>query len=197
MVIVGITGGIGSGKSTIAKVFESLGYPVYQADAAAKQCYVQNPALKKAVVHLLGKESYTGTGTLNTAFISQQVFSDEEKLKKLNALVHPAVKEHYQQWLTKHAAAKLIVKEAAILIETGGHKEVDFTILVTTRKQIRIQRVLKRDSLTLAEIENRINKQWTDEQKIPFADLIINNDNSALILDTLLVLPSKLINPVT
>jgi dephospho-CoA kinase len=197
MVIVGITGGIGSGKSTIAKVFESLGYPVYQADAAAKQCYVQNPALKKAVVHLLGKESYTGTGTLNTAFISQQVFSDEEKLKKLNALVHPAVKEHYQQWLTKHAAAKLIVKEAAILIETGGHKEVDFTILVTTRKQIRIQRVLKRDSLTLAEIENRINKQWTDEQKIPFVDLIINNDNSALILDTLLVLPSKLINPVT
>src|SRR5699024_4828459 len=129
MIIVGLTGGIGSGKTTVAKFFHALGVPVYIADEEAKKLMLSQP-VKKEIIAIWGEESYFPSGKLNRKYLASRVFNDEEQLSKLNNIVHPRVEEHFQNWV-KHQSAHFVIYEAAILFETGKYKEVDYSILVT------------------------------------------------------------------
>ena len=194
MLKVGITGGIGSGKTTIAEVFMQLDIPVYPSDLRAKELMSEDFKLRQAIVGLFGNEAYVSEN-LNRAFIASKVFSDQTLLQKLNELVHPAVKKDFDLWCSDQNAA-YVLKEAAILIETGGYKAMDRMILVTAPSEIKIQRVQKRDTLTRDEILARMNRQWSDERKEEFADFVINNDNHSMVLEQVLNVHKKLMREV-
>ncbi len=172
--IVGLTGGIGTGKSTIAKLFEVLGAKVFNSDENAKQQYFV-PAIKKQVIELLGKECYLDERTLNRKYISNKIFSDTTLLKKLNDIIHPAVIRDSKAFVNAHAN-KLIIKESALLFEVGLDKELDKVILVTSPLELRIERVMKRDGSSREEILNKIKSQLSDEEKLKLTDLVIRND---------------------
>ncbi|RXG32877.1 dephospho-CoA kinase [Leeuwenhoekiella marinoflava] len=181
MITVGITGGIGSGKTTIAKYFSSeFGIPVYYADTEAK-ALMNTEALRKPIKELLGEAAYVEE-KLDRKYVASKVFNDRDLLEQLNQIVHPAVGEHFKKWISQQDAP-YILKEAAILFENGTASALDYIILITAPKKLRIQRVLERDDSTVEDIENRMNKQWDDVKKIPLADFIIENielDNSKL-----------------
>lgn len=172
---IGITGGIGSGKSSIVKHFESLGYPVYYADDRAKNM-VHQPTVKKAITDALGPEAYLEDGSYHREWIRNLVFKDEEKRQVLNAIIHKAVKDDYAAWTTQQTHPVLF-KEAAILFETGSYLENDYNILVTAPVEERIQRVMKRNNWNKEQIENIISSQWPDDKKAPLADLVVENIN--------------------
>jgi len=174
MIIVGLTGGIGSGKSTVAGFFKKLGVPVYIADEEAKKL-MHTPALIAQVTALFGQEAYT-SGSLNRPYIADLVFNDGQLLQQLNAIVHPAVALHFEQW-SQGQQAPYVIKEAAILFENQGYKECDFTILVTAPVATRIKRVIERDHTSEEKIFARMEQQWKDEKKIPMADFTIDNIN--------------------
>ncbi len=176
MKVVGLTGGIGSGKSTVAKMFSELGVAVYIADDEAKKLMQKDRDLKRDIQQLLGKEAYKNA-KLNTAYIASKVFQDKLLLEKLNAIVHPAVGKDFNTWKNKQSGI-YVIKEAAILFENGGYKLCDKTILVTASEKTRIQRILKRDNSTREEILARIANQWADEKKIMLADLVIDNEEN-------------------
>lgn len=171
-----MTGGIGSGKSTVARKFNELGVPVYIADDRAKSLMVQNTEIIKGIVKIFGDEAYLD-GQLNRAFIAGQVFSDKSLLQKLNNIVHPAVEKDFQSWVLEESksSAKYVIKEAAILFENGGYKKCDYTILVTAPKEERIQRVIERDHTNRQAVLDRIKNQWSDSKKVLLADFIIRN----------------------
>ena len=174
MLKVGLTGGIGSGKTTISKMFKEIGVPVYIADEAGKELMETSLKIRKKIVEFLGEESYKD-GKPNRPFIASKVFKDKELLEKLNSIIHPAVADHFKNWLSNQSSA-YIIYEAAILFEKGSHKNFDFSILVTAPKETRIQRVLKRDNTSREQIEARMNNQWSDEKKINLADFIMKNE---------------------
>lgn len=176
MLQVGITGGIGSGKSFVCKVFASLGIPVYYADERAKELMLTDEKLKQAIIAEFGENSYKD-GKLNRQFLAQHVFKDKGKLETLNSIVHPRVNEDYEKWVKEQGSAPYTVKEAAILIETGSYKNLDVIILVRAPRDLRINRVLERDQADREAIEKRMEKQWSDDEKVKFADFIIDNDN--------------------
>lgn len=190
MLKIGITGGIGAGKTTVAKVFEQLGIPVYRADDEAKKLYYTS-VVKQQVVNLLGEDSYFNNGKLNKPFISSIVFSDKEALAKLNAIIHPAVANHFSEWVQKQNTP-FILKEAAILFESGSHKGLDKVITVSASKQLRIDRVVARDSVTQKQVESRMQNQWTEKQRLQAADFIIYNDDSKLVIPQVLELYNEL-----
>lgn len=171
--IIGLTGGIGSGKSTVAKEFSTLGVPCYIADQAAKKLMTQDKFLKQKIITLFGEEAYL-EGQLNRTRIGQIVFNAPEKLKVLNSLVHPAVAKDFKQWLVKQNHP-YVIKEVAILFETGGHEMVDKTLLITAPKELRISRVIDRDNTTREAVLSRIASQWEDDKRRPLADYIIEN----------------------
>lgn len=171
--IIGLTGGIGSGKTTIAKYFQTLGIPVYIADEEAKKIS-DSPRIVKLIVAVFGNEIVENK-KLNREKLAQIVFNDEKKLKQLNEIIHPEVKKHFNNWLTKHSKSKFVIKETAILFESGNYKECNFVITVIAPLEIRIQRVINRDKTTLENVMKRINNQWTDEMKIAKSDYIIEN----------------------
>lgn len=173
MKIVGLTGGIGSGKTTVSKMFNELGIPVYIADIEAKKITNSSEVIKKELNHILGNEAYIN-GKLNKKFVAKLIFNDEDLLKKVNSIIHPRVAEHFKNWCSKQNTS-YVIKEAAILFENDGYKSCDFTILITAPLQERIERVLKRDSITKKEIEDRIKNQWSDEVKSELADFVIEN----------------------
>ncbi|WP_074409369.1 dephospho-CoA kinase [Aquimarina megaterium] len=175
MKVVGLTGGIGSGKSTVAKMFEQLGVAVYIADIEAKRLMNEDTLVKKQIVDLLGSNSYINE-ELNRPYIANVVFNDSSKLLQLNAIVHPAVANHFDCWKSKQKG-NYVVKEAAILFENEGHKQCDYTILVSAPIETRIERVLKRDETTREDVLSRMNNQWEDARKIPLADFVIYNEN--------------------
>ena len=171
--IIGLTGGIGSGKTMIAKYMKSLGIPVYIADDEAKKIMKSNEVLKeirKEFGNIIFDEE-----KLNNVKLAQLVFSNPTKLEKLNAIVHPLVKKHFDKWLFKHKDFPLIVKEAAILFESGSYQYCDFIITVTAPIDTRIQRVLKRDNTDKESIIKRIQTQWTDEERVLKSDFVIQN----------------------
>ncbi len=172
MKFVGLTGGIGSGKSTVAKMFQNLGVPVYIADKEAKEL-MHTPAVIQKVSKLLGDSSYV-EGILNRPYIASRVFEDKELLGKLNAIVHPVVKKHFKEWM-KEQEGVYVIKEAAILFENGGYKDCDKTILVTAPESLRINRVMQRDAVLEEEVKSRIKNQWPDSKKVKLADEIIKN----------------------
>lgn len=183
---IGITGGIGSGKSTVCKIFEVLGIPVYYADDRAKWLMNNDTNLIEGVKSVFGNEAYHADGTLNRPFIADIVFNDKSKLAELNTLVHPAVFEDGMAWNEANVAAPYTLKEAAILFESGSYLTVDKVITVFTPKEIRIQRVLMRDDTTREAIEARMDKQMPEEEKIERSDFVIyNNDEHSLIKQVL------------
>ena len=181
MLKVGITGGIGSGKTTVCRIFEVIGVPVYYADIRAKQLYEEDQEMKSKVTELLGESVYTSDG-LDRAEVARMVFSDKNLLQKLNEIVHPAVERDFNNWVEEFQNLPFVVKEAAILFENGGYKKLDRNILVTAPEEIRIKRVMKRDGVSAAQVQKRIRHQWPDEQKIPLADFIIKCDEENLVI---------------
>jgi dephospho-CoA kinase len=173
MIVVGLTGGIGSGKTTVAKLFEGLGIPVYIADEEAKKLMVTSKVIKRKLVQLFGNEAYINN-QLNKPSIAKIIFNDTSYLQKMNAIVHPSVANHFNKWLLKQTAPYSI-KEVAILFENDGYKHCDFVITVTAPKDLRIERVLKRDNTTKDSIEAIIKNQWTDEQKVKLSQFVITN----------------------
>ena len=177
MVKVGLTGGIGSGKTTVSNFLLEYGIPVYNSDSQGKKLMNTNLELINDIVNIFGESVYNN-GILNTNLLSSIVFSDPEKIKQLNNLVHPKVAEDFKQWVGKNNNQPILVKEAAILIESGAYLDMDKIILVISKKSNRINRVSKRDNSDLESIEKRINFQLTDDEKIKYADYIIENNSS-------------------
>ncbi|MEK6154313.1 dephospho-CoA kinase [Flavobacteriaceae bacterium 3-367] len=173
MMIVGLTGGIGSGKTTVAEMFIELGIPVYDSDFEAKRLMQSSKKLKKAIIALFGKEAYTDK-KLNKTYISSLVFKDGKLLKKLNAIVHPAVKKHFKSWAKKQKTP-YVIQEAAIIFENASHESYDRIILVTSPQNIRIQRVINRDGHAEEKIRDRMRNQWEDAKKATLADFVIEN----------------------
>lgn len=171
--IIGLTGGIGSGKSRVVGVFTALGVPCYIADQAAKKIMVNNAMVKQKIIELFDEKAYD-QNVLNRAYIGELVFKDPQKLAALNAIVHPAVAQDFSIWLDQQDYP-YVIKEVAILFETGGYKAVDQSLLITAPKEIRLQRAMNRDQSTQEEVLARMNNQWEDEQRIPLASHVIEN----------------------
>ena len=172
--IIGLTGGIGSGKSTVAHYIASKGIPVYIADAAAKEI-MEQPDVMAQIKQIFHQNVMTSEGKLDRKVIGQLVFTSPELLKKLNAIVHPLVKTHFIEWLQQHKTASFVIKEVAILFESGGNKECDKVILVTAPEAIRIQRTMLRDNISQEAILNPIQNQLSDAEKIQKSDFVISN----------------------
>jgi len=177
MVKVGLTGGIGSGKTTVSNFLLDYGIPVYNSDSKGKTLMNTNLELKNNIVSIFGERVYDN-GILNTNLLSSIVFNDSTKIEQLNNLVHPKVAQDFNQWVGKNNNKPILVKEAAILIESGAYLNMDKIILVVSEKSTRINRVSKRDNSDLESIEKRINLQLTDNEKIKYADYIIENNSS-------------------
>ncbi len=173
MKIVGLTGGIGSGKTTVATMFKNLGVPVYIADVEAKKLTNSSKVIRRKLIELLGEEAYSDTG-LNRSFVADRIFQDVELLQRVNQIIHPKVKAHFKRWLKKQEGVYCI-KEVAILFENGGYKECDYTILVTAPKSLKIERLLQRDATTKEAIAARMKNQWSDTKKIKLAHTVIEN----------------------
>lgn len=173
--IIGLTGGIGSGKTMLAKHLLSLGIPVYIADDEAKKI-LNSKEVHNEILMNFGQDILQGhSKQIDTKKLAAIVFGNKEKLEKLNAILHPKVNANFKEWLQNHQSSILVVKEAAILFESGSYKDCDYIITVIAPIQIRIERVLKRDNTTIQKINERMTKQWSDEQRIIKSDFVIEN----------------------
>ncbi|WP_028297087.1 dephospho-CoA kinase [Olivibacter sitiensis] len=187
MLEIGVTGGIGSGKTTICRVFEVLGVPVFYADTEAKKVMVRDRKLVAALKQHFGSDIYLHDGQLDRKKLADIVFNDAEKLRLLNNLVHPETISAYQEWV-KVQQAPYVMKEAALLFESGSYKLSNFNVLVVSPEALRIGRVMARDGVTENEVRARMSKQWRDEEKMKLADFVIYNDESHAILPQVLQL---------
>jgi len=173
--IVGLTGGIGSGKSYVATLFKNLGVPIYISDIKAKDLMHNNAALKLEIISLFGSKAYI-ENNLNRKWVAKQVFSSKERLEALNAIVHPAVAKDFKEWYTSQKF-DFVIQESALLFETGSYKKCDKIILVTAPKDLRIDRVVKRDNTSVEAVKSRMQNQFDDSQRIPLSNFIIDNVN--------------------
>ncbi len=193
---VGLTGGIGSGKTTIANLFAlHFSIPIYIADTKAKELVANNKQLQQEIVTLLGEEAFV-EGRYNTSFVAQEVFSNKEKLDKLNAIIHPYVQQDFLQW-KQSQQAPYVIKEAAILFESGSYRDCDFIIMVTAPLEERIKRVILRDKIDRETVEKRIKNQWNDEKKIELSTFVIENGESDKNLDKIEIIHSKIVKMTT
>lgn len=191
---IGLTGGIGSGKSLCADIFEWLGIPVYRSDAEAKRLMESDPVLIAEISELFGPDSYLDSGGLNRKFLAQMIFADKEMLKKMNERVHPAVRRDFTTWTKKYSAAPYVLQESAILFETGLYHSFDRIILVDAPEEIRISRVMSRDNTTRQETKRRMENQWDSARKRMLADYIIDNDNEGSLFRQILLIHRGLLN---
>lgn len=180
MLQIGLTGGIGAGKSYVSKILERMGYPVFYSDAVAKQLYATHSVLKKQLVELVGADLYIN-GIFQADVLSKQLFSSPDLKKRVTALVHPLVRAEYESWVLQQKKTVLF-NEAAILFETGNYKRFDANLLVVAPKEQRIERIIKRDASTREHILERMSNQWSDDQKRPLANFVIENDGRPLLL---------------
>jgi dephospho-CoA kinase len=193
---VGITGGMGTGKSVIRDIFHTMNIPCYDADSKAKNIYVENKSVKQEVINLLGLNIINNkSGEIDLSLLKTIVFSDKNILKKIEEIVHPAIKFDYEQWCNKHESNPYTIKEAALMIESRSYKSLDYLILVTAPLSIRLERIHQRNGWGEDEIMKRIENQWSEEKKRLFADTIIVNDGSESILKVVNELHQKFINP--
>ncbi|MCK4921531.1 MAG: dephospho-CoA kinase [Bacteroidales bacterium] len=193
MIKVGLTGGIGSGKTTVANMFRILGVDIYSADSEAKVLMENNKELKTSIISLLGEESYLNQ-SLNSAFIASRVFNNPGLLEKLNLLVHPVVREDFADWIEERKSAPYIIQESAILFESGFSSFFNYTILVTADIDTRIDRVAKRDKMKRSAIIARIEQQMSDEEKLKYADFQLNNSVNKLLIPQVLELHNKFVS---
>jgi dephospho-CoA kinase len=184
MKVIGLTGGIGSGKSIVARVMETLGVPVFDADRAALALYDEDEALLTEVKERFGDSVIQPGGQLNRQALASIVFNDVEALKQLNAMVHPRVAKKFDAW-KKMQKASAVIREAAILFESGSASDCEVVIVVTAPEDLRVARVQKRNGWTEAEVRARMKRQWTEEQLIERADAVIVNDDKHLVLPQL------------
>lgn len=191
MLKVGITGGIGSGKSTVCQVFETLGIPVLYADDIAKELMEHDLALRTAIIQLLGSEAYIGK-QLNKTYIANIVFHDKHKLAQLNAIIHPATIAYGDKWMQVQQGPYAL-KEAALFFETGSNKNMDVMIGVSAPLHIRIQRTMHRDAISQEAVMERIAKQMDDEAKMKLCDYVIINDDKTSIIDQVVAIHQKLV----
>jgi dephospho-CoA kinase len=192
MVIVGLTGGMGSGKSTVAKVFETLGVNVYYSDIRAKEIYF-NRAIKLQIENILGKEAYINSITLNKKYVAEKIFSDNELLKQVNSIIHAEVKNDFNFFSEKHKQDKYIIKESALLVEANLLSSIDKLLVVTSNLNLRKQRIALRDGLSEAEINKRINQQLPEEEKIKLADWVIENNEEHLLIPQIVEIDKSLL----
>ncbi len=173
--LVGLTGGIGSGKTTVANFFKELGIPVYIADTEAKALMNRSKVIKRKLIALFGENAYQD-GKLNREYLSQQIFNNKDLLQKMNAIVHPKVASHFKRWVKKQDAP-YVISEAAILFENGSYKKYDYIITVTAPEQVRLKRVMSRDNSSEKKVKSVMDNQWKDEEKIKLSDFVIQNVN--------------------
>ncbi len=188
---IGLTGGIGSGKSTIARIFEVLGTPVFYADNAAKEILSTDPDLKVAVKDVFGNAVYTKSGGLDRKALARIVFNDQEALKTLNELVHPAVRQRFSTWVHEKASNDYVVQEAALLFETGANDNFDYMVSVTAPEEIRINRIQERDEMTRSDVLSRMAFQMPQAEKDHKADSKIMNDGRQFVIPQVLQIHKK------
>ena len=186
MLKIGLTGGIGSGKSTVAHIFEVLGIPVYYADRAAKKLMTENEELKASIISAFGIAAYAN-GNLNREYIARQVFNNDKKIELLNSLVHPATIEDAAEWI-KIQNAPYVIKEAALIFESRSNQELDYVIGVRSPLALRIQRAMDRDNISADKVKARMDKQMDEELKLQLCDYVIVNDEQGMLIPQVLTL---------
>ena len=195
MLKVGITGGIGSGKTTVCEIFSSFGIPVFNADAETKQLYTNSTELRHQLIATFGEDVFLNSGAINKAFLSEKLRFDEGR-KALNATVHPFVFEQFKQW-SEEQNSPYVIKEAAILFESGADKTVNKSILVTAPMDIRIERVKSRDGRTSEEIQSIIASQWSESRLMELVDFVVINDGNHSLIEQVRDLHAKLMHQAT
>ncbi|WP_445385219.1 dephospho-CoA kinase [Robiginitalea sp. IMCC44478] len=191
MMRVGLTGGIGSGKSSIAREFTRLGVPVYNSDLRAKELMQLHEGLRAKIKTLLGSQAYND-GKLDRGYVASRVFSDSSLLQRLNSLVHPRVREDFERWAGQQQYP-YVIQEAAVLFENGGYRNCDKMILVVAPEQARIERVIQRDKSSRKAVVERMKNQWPDDKKIPLADFVIENSDWDHTLECIAQIHSELL----
>jgi dephospho-CoA kinase len=193
MIIVGLTGGIGSGKSTVAKIFYQLGIPVYDADSRSKNIVNTNIEIKNFLKNEFGNDIYISENQLDTKKLAKYIFNNKELLQKVNSIIHPKVNEDFKIW-SENQKSKYVIKEAAILFESGSYKQTDKIITVTAPVNVRIERVCKRDNTNEEQVKSRINNQMSDEEKIKKSHFVIYNDNSKLLIPQIINIHNQILS---
>ena len=184
--LIGITGGIGAGKTIVCSIIHAMGYPVFSSDKESKIILNTDPEVIKAITALFGNKAYTN-GSLNRPYIAEKVFNDRQLLEQINAIAHPAVRKAFDQWASKQPTS-IVFNEAAIIFETGGYKQFDANVLVTAPQATRLARVMTRDGISAEAVQQRMSKQWTDEEKRKLADFEIVNDGKMMLIPQVLQL---------
>ncbi|MGE4289068.1 MAG: dephospho-CoA kinase [Salinivirgaceae bacterium] len=177
MIIVGLTGGIGSGKTFIAQKFHSLGIPIYNSDTRARELMLSDKELIENLKQLFGSGVYRDQ-KLNKTFIAEQIFKNKQLLQKMNQLVHPKVQNDFEHWCSQHTTAPFVIKEAAILIESGAYKQCNYIIVILAPKTLRMERVMNRDNMSHEQFVNILNNQLNDKERLEFANFTIRNDGT-------------------
>ncbi|MEP7229054.1 MAG: dephospho-CoA kinase [Ginsengibacter sp.] len=189
MLKIGLTGGIGSGKSTVAGIFEVLGIPVYYSDQASKRLMTENEELKASIINHFGAEAYSGS-ILDRKFLAGQVFNNNEKLALLNSLVHPVTIKDAADWFERQTSP-YVLKEAALIFESGSNKYLDFVIGVDAPQALRVQRAMERDRISAQQVEDRMSKQMDESEKMRLCDFVIVNDEQQMVTPQVLALHKK------
>jgi dephospho-CoA kinase len=192
MLKVGLTGNIGSGKTAIASVFSTLGIPVFHADVKARKQF-ENEKIKLRIRKIFGDSVFSTSGEILRPALAELVFSNSILLDELNRLIHPGVRDDFQQWCLQHTEAPYILYEAAILFESGHYREMDKIICVTAPAEMRIRRVMDRDGLSQQEVEKRMASQWVEEKKVALADYVIKNDETEMVIKQVMETHEKLV----
>ncbi len=192
--LVGVTGGIGVGKSFCAAIFQWLGVPIYNSDIEAKKIMVEDAEVKEGIIKLCGKNSYTSSGQLNREHIASIVFADNLKLAQINAIVHPAVGSHFRKWSSEQVNASYVMQESALIFETGSYKSFDQVVVVDAPLEVRILRTTSRDNISREQVEARISKQFDQTEKVKLADFVIHNDGVQMIIPQILRVHSELMS---
>ncbi len=190
--VVGITGGIGSGKSTVCNVFRMLGIPVFEADASARELMDSETTIKNPLTELFGAGIYTPLGNLNRQLLAGKIFTNNNLRIKVNELVHPVVRRKFYEFLEQNEVFPYVIYEAAILFEGGFHEKMNFSILVAAPEEQRIARVMERNGLTEQSVRERMKSQWPEDKKRELADLCLENDNKHMILPEIIRIDRKL-----
>ena len=191
--LIGITGGIGAGKSTVSTICKHLGFKVYNSDQRAKEIVSEDPIIKKKLISFFGNNIYKN-GVLDRKFLSDKIFNDKSSLEQINSIIHPAVKKDFNSWVIYNSNEKILFKESALLLESGAYKELDKIILIVSDKNLRVSRVLNRDqNRSKKEIESIIDKQIDEVDAIKYADIVIDNNHKKMLLPSVIKEIEKLI----
>lgn len=191
--LIGITGGIGAGKSTVSTICKHLGFKVYNSDQRAKEIVSEDSIIKKKLISFFGNNIYKN-GVLDRKFLSDKIFNDKSSLQQINSIIHPAVKKDFNSWVINNSNEKILFKESALLFESGAYKELDKIILIVSDKNLRVSRVLNRDQKrSKKEIESIIDKQIDEVDAIKYADIVIDNNHKKMLLPSVIKEIEKLI----